>query len=273
VADDEYVQAVSRDGVRLCVRSRGPKDAPAIVFVHGFSQSHLSWSKQFDGNLTAQFRLIAFDLRGHGWSDKPVDAAAYHEPERWGDDVAAVLRACGVERAVLVAWSFGGSVVLDYVATHGSGAIAGIDFVAAVIGNESAYYGKDIRTLRLTCSADPTEGIDGTRAFLRRCFATQPTADDFERMLAYNAMVPATIRKLVLGGNGDTSELNRLTFPVLFTQGTDDGIIAPAMSRYGVAVVPGATLSLYEGVGHAPFYESPERFDRELAAFVRTCTP
>ncbi len=86
-------------------------------------------------------------------------------------------------------------------------------------------------------------------------------------------MVPATIRKKVLGGEGDTSELSRLTIPVLFSQGTDDGIIAPAMSRYGVAAVPGATLSLYEGVGHAPFYESAERFDRELAAFVRTCTP
>ena len=59
--------------------------------------------------------------------------------------------------------------------------------------------------------------------------------------------------------------------PVLFTQGTADTIIAPAMSRYGAAAISGAVLSLYEGIGHEPFFEDAERFDRELAEFVRTC--
>ena len=199
--ESDYTTAISSDGVRLCVRTVGPKDQPAILFVHGFSQSHLSWTKQFNGPLSQRFHLIAFDLRGHGWSGKPADDAAYYETQRWGDDVAAVLEACGVQRAVLVGWSYGGQVVLDYVATHGVGAIAGIDFVAGVIGNDRTYYGKDIRTLRMTCADDPAASIDGMRTFLRACFATPPEGADFERMLAYNAIVPPAIRKYLWGAN------------------------------------------------------------------------
>ncbi|MGA8534230.1 MAG: alpha/beta hydrolase [Candidatus Tumulicola sp.] len=268
----EYVDVVSSDGVRLCVRSRGEREKPAIVFLHGFSQSHLSWAKQFEGELATQFHLIAFDLRGHGWSDKPGDVAAYREAQRWGDDVAAVLQTLGVTRAVLVGWSYGGRVILDYVKTHGTAAVAGIDFVAGVVGDEAAYYGSDIGTMRATLADDPVTNIDGTRRFLRACFAQQPDEASFERMLAYNAMVPPSIRAKLGGRKVDAHDLlAALNVPVLFTQGTADGIIAPAMSRYGAATVPHATLSLYDGIGHSPFFESSARFDRELAEFVRTC--
>ena len=268
--ESEYSEVVSSDGVRLCVRSRGSAENPAILFLHGYNQSHLSWTKQFEGDLAGRFHLIAFDLRGHGWSDKPDDVAAYREPQRWGDDVAAVLQSFGLQRAVLVGWSYGGRVILDYLATHGSAAVAGINFVAAVVGDVAEYYGEDIGTIRGTFAKDPAANIDGTRRFLRACFATPPSADDFERMLAYNSMPPPAIRSKLAGRKVDAGELLAgITVPVLFTQGTLDGIISPEMSRYGASAVPGAALSLYEGVGHSPFFESPERFDRELAEFVR----
>jgi non-heme chloroperoxidase len=271
-AKSDYVDVVSSDGVHLCVRARGPQERPAILFIHGFSQSHLSWTKQFEGDLAEQFHLIAFDLRGHGWSDKPDDGAAYRDAQRWGDDVASVLGACHVQRVVLVGWSYGARVVLDYVATHGAGAVAGIDFVAGVIGDNDEYYGKDIGTIRGTLAQDPATSIDGARSFLRACFATQPEEASFERMLAYNAMVPSQVRAKLLGRKTRAHDLLAgLTMPTLFTQGTEDGIISIQMSRYGAAIVPHSRLSLYEGVGHSPFFESAERFDRELAEFVRTC--
>ena len=91
-------------------------------------------------------------------------------------------------------------------------------------------------------------------------------------MLAYNAMVPPAIRAKLLGRDVDEKALlASLALPVLFTQGTLDAIVAPAMSAYGLQTVPGARLSLYEGIGHSPFFEDAERFDRELADFVRTC--
>jgi non-heme chloroperoxidase len=270
--ETEYAEVVSTDGVRLCVRSRGSAEKPAILFLHGFNQSHLSWTRQFESDLADRFHLIAFDLRGHGWSDKPDDVAAYREPQRWGDDVASVLESFGVRRAVLVGWSYGGRVIIDYLATQGSGAVAGINFVAAVVGDGDDYYGDDIGSIRDTLRKDPAASIDGTRRFLRACFAAPPGAADFERMLAYNSMTPPAIRSKLMGRKVGAHELlSGITVPVLFTQGTLDRIISPQMSRYGAATVPGATLSLYEGIGHSPFFEAPERFDRELADFVRTC--
>ncbi|MBV8372165.1 MAG: alpha/beta hydrolase [Candidatus Eremiobacteraeota bacterium] len=270
----EYSHAVSSDGVRLCVRTRGSPEHPAIVFIHGFSQCHLAWIAQFEGRLAEHFRLIAFDLRGHGWSDKPDDAAAYGESQRWGDDIAAVLATLDVRRAAFVCWSYGGRVMLDYLATHGSRAVAGINFVAAVIGDKREYYAPDIRTLRETFAGDPLATVDGTRKFVRACFALQPGAAAFERVLTYTAIVPPAIRAKLVGRPADGHDkLAALAVPVLFTHGTDDRIIAVEMSRYGAQTVPGARLALYDGIGHSPFLESSERFDRELHAFVRTCFP
>ena len=270
--DAEYLDVASSDGTRLCVWSRGARERPAIVFIHGFSQSHLSWRKQFDGPLADEFHLIAFDLRGHGWSDKPLDTAAYRDPQLWADDVSAVLSATEARRSVLVGWSYGGRVILDYVAARGTGTIAGINFVAGVVGDDGDYYGDRIGTIRGTMERDPQASIDGTRRFLRACFEPQPDAEDFERILAYNAMVPPAIRAKLAGRKVAAHDvLAGLHVPVLFTQGTRDGIIAPAMSQYGAQTVPDAMLSLYEGIGHSPFFEDAERFDRELADFVRTC--
>jgi pimeloyl-ACP methyl ester carboxylesterase len=83
-------------------------------------------------------------------------------------------------------------------------------------------------------------------------------------------LAPAPVRRLVLGRTRNDGEiLPRITVPVLVTHGGMDRIILPAMGQYTAASIPGAQLALYGGVGHSPFYEDSERFNRELAAFVR----
>jgi pimeloyl-ACP methyl ester carboxylesterase len=91
-----------------------------------------------------------------------------------------------------------------------------------------------------------------------------------EITLAYTMAVPAKVRALIMARTRDEGDiLARLRVPVLVTHGTMDRIILPAAGRYTAAQVPGARLSLYDGVGHSPFFEDPTRFNRELAAFVR----
>ena len=64
-------------GLRLHVREWGDPQGPPIVFVHGWSQSQLCWSRQIAGPLAEDFRIVTFDLRGHGMSEKPPDAEHY----------------------------------------------------------------------------------------------------------------------------------------------------------------------------------------------------
>ncbi|WP_163579551.1 alpha/beta fold hydrolase, partial [Klebsiella pneumoniae] len=81
---------------------------------------------------TGALRIITFDLRGHGLSDKPAAREAYQPAKVWADDVKAVIEATGVERPVLVGWSYAGRVMADYLLVHGGARVAGLNFVNAV---------------------------------------------------------------------------------------------------------------------------------------------
>ena len=62
-------------GLRLHVCEWGNQDGPPILFIHGWSQNQLCWARQYESELAEEFRLVAFDLRGHGMSEAPPSAS------------------------------------------------------------------------------------------------------------------------------------------------------------------------------------------------------
>lgn len=117
---------------------------------------------------------------------------------------------------------------------------------------------------------DLPANIDATMQFLKACFAKQPSREDYETMLAFNMMVPPLVRGH-MGGRPAPYEtmLRSLRVPFLVTHGTEDQLVLVGMGKFTASIVPGAKLSLYEGVGHSPFWEDAPRFNKELAEFVR----
>src|SRR5271169_625517 len=182
------------DGLTISAQEWGNPAGLEILFIHGFSQSYLSWMRQVDSDLAKEFRIVTYDLRGHGNSDKPFDPARYRDSKAWGDEVQAVIDAAGLKRPVLVGWSYAGRVISDYLATHGAGGIAGLNFVDASIKFIPEYVGDNLKNLPLMTSEDMLTNINATRVFLHGCFSKQPSADDFETMLAFNMMVPPKVR-------------------------------------------------------------------------------
>jgi pimeloyl-ACP methyl ester carboxylesterase len=258
------------DGLTISAQEWGNPAGAEILFIHGFSQSHLSWMRQVDSDLAREFRIITYDLRGHGNSDKPLDAARYRDSKAWGDEVQAVIDAAGLKRPVVVGWSYAGRVISDYLATHGAGQLAGINFVDAPIKADPALIGDNLKNLPLMASEDLLTNIAATRAFLHGCFSRQPSADDYETMLAFNMMVLPKVRAGLSGRPLDASEImSKLKLPVLVTHGAEDRNARLGAGQYTASVIPGAKLSVYEGIGHSPFYEDAPRFNTELAAFVR----
>jgi non-heme chloroperoxidase len=271
-ADLKYkpITVKTPDGLTISAQEWGNPAGPEILFIHGFSQSHLSWMRQVEGDLAKEFRIVTYDLRGHGNSDKPLDPASYRNSKAWGDEVQAVIDTAGLKRPVLVGWSYAGRVISDYVATHGAGQIAGINFVDASIKADPALAGENLKNLPLMGSEDLVTNISATRAFVHGCFSKQPSADDFETMLAFNMMVPPKVRAGLGGRPLDaTAMMSKLKLPVLVTHGSEDRNAKLAVAQYTASVIPGAKLSIYEGIGHSPFYEDAPRFNAELAAFVR----
>jgi non-heme chloroperoxidase len=260
------------DGVAIAMQEAGDPSAPAIVLIHGFSQCHLSWSHQIESPLAGEFRLVTYDLRGHGNSAKPLEASFYREGRRWADDLAAVLGAASVERAVIVAWSYGGRTVADYLEHHGSARFAGINLVGSKTRSDPAWVGTEnaLHQSRMA-SCEIAENIAGTIGFLRTCAEHWDQAE-FERHLAFNMLVPPAVRGLLHGRQYDADALYaRLAIPVLFTHGAHDRVVPLAASQAGHAIAPGSALSVYAGIGHAPFVEDAPRFNAELASFARRC--
>ena len=258
------------DGLTIAAQEWGNPNGPGIVFIHGFSQSSLSWMRQTNSDLAKEFHIVTYDLRGHGNSDKPLDAARYRDGKAWADEVQAVIDAAGLKRPVLVGWSYAGRVISDYVTNRGAAGIAGINFVDASIKFIPEYVGDNLKNLPLMASEDMVTNINATRVFLHGCFSRQPSADDFETMLAFNMMVPPKVRAGLGGRPLDaTAVMSKLTIPVLVTHGAEDKNAKVDAAKFTASTIPGAKLSIYDGVGHSPFYEDAPRFNGELAALVR----
>lgn len=109
---------VGGGGTTLNVLETGKRDGPTVLFIHGFSQNALAWSKQLNSELARDFRLVAMDIRGHGNSDKPPKDA-YTDSKLWADDVQAVIESLELNRPVLSGWSYGGLIMCDYLSVYG----------------------------------------------------------------------------------------------------------------------------------------------------------
>lgn len=236
-------------------------------------QSHLSFERQVLSDLAKTFRMVTYDLRGHGDSDKPVGQDHYLSGGLWADDLAAVVEGANLRRPVLVGWSLGGLPMGNYLEKYGDGKLAGLNFVDALTKRSREFAGLPENRTLLPATASPDLGtrIDAMRGFLRSCFKTQPTPVDFERMLAFNAQVPQYVLSSIMVGiplNADDA-YRKVKVPVLVTHGAEDGQISVKITEFDRSVMPHAKLSIYEGSGHSPFYEMAPRYNDELGAFVR----
>jgi non-heme chloroperoxidase len=262
-------------GLRLHVREWGKADGPPILFIHGWSQNHLCWVKQYESALAHEFRLVAYDLRGHGMSEAPLEPEHYTDEKLWAADVAAIIDELRLDRAVLVGWSYGSFVICDYVRAHGQERIAAISFVEGAVKLGEAAFGTLIGPAFLDHFVDATAddlptNIRAMRSFVRACIVKPVPDDDLESAVCWNVVVPASIRASLAARDIDDDDVLRaLEVPLLVTHGREDSVVLPAMAEHVLATCPTAEASWYEGVGHVPHLEEPERFNRELAALTR----
>jgi non-heme chloroperoxidase len=261
-------------GVNLHVREYGKATGIPILLIHGWSQSHLCWSKQCDSTLNDNARIVALDLRGHGMSDAPAQMDQYTDGDKWAGDIAAVIDQLALDRIILVGWSYGGYVVLDYVLRNGQSKIAGINFVAAavVLGPKACgpLLGPGfLENAPGACGDDLPTNISAIRRFLRACIVKPISHSDFEEILAFNMAVRPSVRRAMTQRDLDfASLLQEITVPLLVTHGRSDTVVLPSMAQYILEHCKTAEASWYDGVGHAPFLEEPLRFNTELKQFA-----
>jgi non-heme chloroperoxidase len=245
-----------------------------ILLIHGFSFGANAFKHQI-GDIAARHRLIALDLRGHGLSAKPWAAEAYTDRAIWAADIAAVLKSLNVERPLIIGWSFGGYVALNYLRQCGSGCARGLVLTGSVAGLVPAAPSKPAPGMpppKGDARADNYHAFFDAAEWLSRVMtnAPPPPAEAMQKQMTVTMMAPM-IRRAMTGLQLDNKDLApKLTLPVLFIHGLADGSVPPATISAAAASLPAARAIGYENTGHSAFAEQPRRFNADIMAFAKS---
>ena len=278
------LQEITIHGQRVSYRSAG--EGPVLLLIHGMAGSATTW-RQVMPALSREFRVVAPDLLGHGQSAKP---AGDYSLGAFASTLRDLLVALHHDHATVVGQSLGGGVAMQFAYQYpercerlvlaGSGGLGRevnplLRFLA-LPGSETV--------LRLACAESVRgrlERIGGlaSRVGLRpvpvvaelwRSYAS--LADDETRQAFLR-----TLRAVIDTRGQAVSAGSRLALaaemPTLIIWGDADPIIPVDHAHSAHAAIPGSRLEIFEGVGHYPHCEAPERFVDVLTEFIQTTAP
>ncbi|PZR93206.1 MAG: alpha/beta hydrolase [Stutzerimonas stutzeri] len=271
----------TRDGAAIFYKDWGPKDAPPIVFHHGWPLSGDDWDAQMLYFLGKGYRVIAHDRRGHGRSAQISDG---HDMDHYAADAAAVIDHLGLTGAVHVGHSTGGGEAARYVARHSRGRAAKLVLIGAV---------PPIMVKTQTNPGGlPIDVFDGLRASLasnRAQFYVDFPSGPFYGFNRPGAKpIPGAIqnwwRQGMIGSakahyegikafseTDFTEDLKLIGVPTLVMHGTDDQIVPFANSApLSAKVLKKGTLKVYEGLPHGMCTTHAELVNADLLAFIRS---
>ena len=276
-------------GHRLHYLDAGPRDAPAIVLLHGASAHLRDLEATLGPPLAARFRTLAFDRPGSGWSEPVVDAAG--DPARQAALVADALAALGVERALWVGHSWGGSVALAALVERPD-AVAGAALLAAptaAVDGPSLPWPIRLAALPMIGEAFGRTlvaplGLRALPDLLRDSFRPEPPPEPID---GYSATIDAplsivpdrfvaTARDLVglspalerLSGRLDAIEGTRRP-PLLLVYGERDPVMAPERHAHPLAErFPGTELVVLPGAGHLIHHTRTDEVVDAIARFA-----
>ncbi|NQE62234.1 alpha/beta fold hydrolase [Caulobacter sp. RHG1] len=274
-ADSRYMDLPS--GVRAHYRDIGPRDAPAIVLVHGFSASTHAW----DGWIAAlakDYRVVVLDLPGHGLTRGPLVGGR----DGFEAVVDGVTRGLGLSRFTLGGNSMGGGVAWAYTLDHSDRVERLLLVDSAGWPAEKASGAAIFSVMRTPVGRALLKDIDtrpliaqGLRAAYLDPKLVTPALIDRYADLARAPGHRDILLSLQTGPRREAkaADLSRIHVPTLILFGQDDRLIPAADGEKFHKAIPGATLIIYPGVGHVPMEQIPERSAADLKAWLATHPP
>ena len=256
--------AVLRSGLQLPYIEQGDRDGIPVVMLHAWLDSR-RYFDQLLALLPERIRAFAFDQRGHGDATRPAEG--YHL-SRFADDVGAFMDVVSVDAAVLAGASSGGYVAQRFAVDH-----PGRTLALALLGSPRSLHGR--RPPFADAVATLEDPIDA--AFVRQLndgMVGRAVPEATMRALCReNLKVPAHVWRDAFEGLLAAEaplDTGRISAPTLIVWGERDSLLPRADQEAMAAQIPGARLAIYDGVGHLPVIEAPERVAADLTALCDT---
>jgi len=246
---------IDRNGVKIHYEVYG--DGPALILTHGYSSTSAMWEGQIEA-LSKQYKLVLWDMRGHGKSDYPADPNAYSEALTIGD-IAALLDQIGTRRAIVGGLSLGGYMSLAFYRTHPERVAA-----LLIIDTGPGFKKDEARTAwnkraHETAERFERDGLSVLKSLSReRSSVTHRDA----RGLALAARGMLTQRDASV-----MEVLPEIAVPSLIVVGADDTPFLAA-SDYMAAKIPGAKKVVIPSAGHAVNIDQPQAFIDAVLPFL-----
>jgi len=247
---------LDRDGVKIHYEVAG--DGPALILTHGYSATGEMWAGQI-APLARRFKVVTWDMRGHGRSDYPADPAQYSEAATVAD-MAALLDAVGARDAVVGGLSLGGYMSLAFHRAHPqrTRALLIVD-TGPGYKNDQAREGWNANAIK-RAERYEAEGLpDLARASAEVRLARHRDATGLAR--AARGMLTQRDARVI-------ESLPEIAVPAVVIVGANDTPFLAA-SDYMAAKIPGAKKVVIPGAGHSANIDQPAAFNAALLAFLR----
>lgn len=269
------------DGVRIHYQEAGNESAPAIILIHGFISSTMVWNEVFLPLANAGFRVIALDLPGYGYSEKPRDGA--YTIEAQAKAVVGLMDRLEIEKVTVAGASYGGAIAatlaLDY-----PDRVEKLILVGAVTNDDPKKYAL------LRIARTPVVGDILTPLFLGSRWAMRKRMERVyrrlgrpfdERKLAarHHVLAVANAHRAVIRSarRWNAARIERdaelIKQPTLIVWGDQDQEI-PIANGYRLRdAIPHSRMIVFAKCGHLPPQEYPQQFVQAVSEFCLLSEP
>lgn len=260
--------AITVNNLTVSYIDAGPANSPSIIFIHGFPLNKFMWEKQIE-LLEENYRVIAYDIRGHGRTDSGSDTFSI---ELFVNDLVGMMDALKIDKTMLCGFSMGGYIALNAIERYPE------RFQALVLCDTN-------------CAADTPEGKEKrlktienirengiekyTEESLKKLFSPLSFSKNLEEIDIVRVMILNTSQNTLfktlhaLAERTETcTTTNLLKMPVLIIVGKEDEIAPTESALMMHERIKGSIISIIENAGHMSNMENSVEFNNQISAFL-----
>lgn len=243
-------------------------DGQPVILIHGLGLNRHMWQWQVP-DLSSRFRVITYDLLGHGDSDKPT---GHYEMSQMVEQIEALMKTLNLDDAAFVGFSLGGLIARAFVLAHPE-KVKAMVILNSAHARTVAQRESIMQRVSQVASGGPEATVDEalhrwfTEEFAKRCPEVLEKVRNW--VLANDrAVYPEVYRLLAQADIGLELNIQDIHCPVLIATGEEDHGNSVAMAEDMAELIPNAEVATLPGLRHMALAEDPKAVNSLLSAFL-----